>query len=456
VPLQLSGKKVLVVGLARSGAAAARLAIREGARVTVTDRRPAGELSQALVLLEGLPVSLSLGGHEERDFTAADLVVVSPGVPLTLPGIAAAQRAGIPVLGEVELASRLLEDVPVVAITGTNGKSTTTALTGRLFQEDRAAFVGGNLGTPFSDLLLSGTRFDVAVLELSSFQLEGIERFRPRVAAILNVTPDHLDRHGGMDGYIAAKARLFSNQQPGDVAVANDRDPLALAAARSSRGDVITFGFGGRASMAARDDGEVVRWTGPTGEPERYRVRSRALLGRHNRENAMAAVVCARMMGVPGPAVQRGLDGFPGLPHRLELVAARGGVEWVNDSKATNVDSTVVGLSAFPAGKPSVILLLGGRGKGAPYAPLRALFPGRVKALITLGEDAPAIERELGDLGPTASCGDLPTAVARAARLAAPGDVVLLSPACASYDQFRTYEERGETFRRLASAAPLP
>jgi UDP-N-acetylmuramoylalanine--D-glutamate ligase len=456
VPLQLSGKKVLVVGLARSGAAATRLAIREGARVTVTDRRPVGELSQAMAPLEGLPVLFSLGGHEERDFTSADLVVVSPGVPLTLPGLAAARRAGVPILGEVELAFRLLEDVPVVAITGTNGKSTTTALTGRLFQEDRAAFVGGNLGTPFSELLLSGTHFDVAVLELSSFQLEGIDRFRPKVGAILNVTPDHLERHGGMDDYVAAKARLFSNQQPGDVAVANDRDPLALAAARSSRGDVVTFGFGGRAPMAARDDGEVVRWTGPTGEPERYRIRSRALLGRHNRENAMAAVICARVMGVPGPAVQRGLDGFPGLPHRLELVAARGGVEWVNDSKATNVDSTVVGLSAFPAGKPSVILLLGGRGKRSPYAPLRALFPGRVKALLTLGEDAPAIERELGDLGPTESCGDLPTAVARAARLAVPGDVVLLSPACASYDQFRTYEERGETFRRLASAAPLP
>jgi UDP-N-acetylmuramoylalanine--D-glutamate ligase len=235
VPLQLSGKKVLVVGLARSGAAATRLAIREGARVTVTDRRPVGELSQAMAPLEGLPVLFSLGGHEERDFTSADLVVVSPGVPLTLPGLAAARRAGVPILGEVELAFRLLEDVPVVAITGTNGKSTTTALTGRLFQEDRAAFVGGNLGTPFSELLLSGTHFDVAVLELSSFQLEGIERFRPKVGAILNVTPDHLERHGGMDDYVAAKARLFSNQQPGDVAVANDRDPLAPTA-RSSAG----------------------------------------------------------------------------------------------------------------------------------------------------------------------------------------------------------------------------
>jgi len=456
VPLQLAGKKVLVVGLARSGAAAARLAAREGARVTITDQRPAIELAEALAPLEGLAVSLALGGHDERDFTSSDLVVVSPGVPLTLPAIAAARRAGVPVVGEVELAYRLLGDVPVVALTGTNGKSTTTALTGRLFQEDRAAFVGGNLGTPLSELMLSGTRFDVAVVELSSFQLEGIERFRPRVGAILNVTPDHLDRYPGMAEYASAKARIFANQQPGDVAVANERDPAALAAARSTRGDVVTFGFGPRAPMAVRDDGEVVRWTGPTGEPERYRVRSRALRGRHNRENAMAAVACARLMGVPGPAVQRGLDGFPGLPHRLELVSERGGVEWVNDSKATNVDSTVVGLSAFPAGAPSVVLLLGGRGKKAPNAPLRPLFPGRVKALLTLGEDAPAIERELGDLCPTESCGDLATAVSRAARLAVPGDVVLLSPACASYDQFRSYEERGETFRRLSSAVPLP
>ena len=456
MPLRLDGRKVLVVGMARSGAAAARLAAREGALVTVTDRRPATELQSVLAPLEGTGVRTALGGHDERDFTGADLVVVSPGVPLSLSEIAAARRAGVPVVGEVELAFRLSETVPVVAITGTNGKSTTTALTGRLFQEDRAAFVGGNLGTPYSELALAGRKVDVAVLELSSFQLEGIERFRARVGAILNVTPDHLDRYDGIDAYAAAKARLFATQQPGDVAVANERDPRALAMARSTRGDLVTFGFGPRAPLGARDDGEVLRWTGPTGEPERYHLRNRALRGRHNRENAMAAVACARLMGVPGPAVQRGLDGFPGLPHRLELVAERGGVEWVNDSKATNVDSTAVGLSAFPAGTPSVILVLGGRGKRAPYAPLRPLFPGRVKALLTIGEDAPAIEQELGDLGPTESCGDLATAVARAARLAAPGDVVLLSPACASYDQFPNYEIRGETFRRLASATATP
>jgi len=454
--LDLTGRKVLVVGLARSGAAAARLCAREGARVTVTDRRSAADLASEVRGLASSNVSLSLGGHDGRDFTSCDLVVVSPGVPLALPEIGAARRAGIPVLGEVELASRFLGEVPVVAITGTNGKSTTTALAGSLFLGDRRTFVGGNLGTPLSDLPLSGAPVDVVVLELSSFQLEAIERFRPRVGAILNVTPDHLDRYAGMAEYGAAKARLFENQQPGDVAVANERDPRALAAARSTRGEVVTFGFGPRAAMAARDDGEVLRWTGPSGDPERYLIRCRALRGRHNRENAMAAVACARIMGVPGPVVQRGLDEFPGLPHRLELVAERGGVEWVNDSKATNVDSTAVGLAAFPAGRPSVVLLLGGRGKKAPYSPLRPLFPGRVKALLTLGEDAPAIERELGDLVPTESCGDLATAVSRAALLAAPGDVVLLSPACASYDQFQSYEERGEAFRRLASAAPAP
>jgi UDP-N-acetylmuramoylalanine--D-glutamate ligase len=454
--LDLTGRKVLVVGLARSGAAAARLCAREGARVTVTDRRSAADLASEVRGLASSNVSFSLGGHDGRDFTSCDLVVVSPGVPLALPEIGAARRAGIPVLGEVELASRFLGEVPMVAITGTNGKSTTTALAGSLFLGDRRTFVGGNLGTPLSDLPLSGAPVDVVVLELSSFQLEAIERFRPRVGAILNVTPDHLDRYAGMAEYGAAKARLFENQQTGDVAVANERDPRALAAARSTRGDVVTFGFGPRAAMAARDDGEVLRWTGPSGDPERYLIRCRALRGRHNRENAMAAVACARIMGVPGPVVQRGLDEFPGLPHRLELVAERSGVEWVNDSKSTNVDSTAVGLAAFPAGRPSVVLLLGGRGKKAPYSPLRPLFPGRVKALLTLGEDAPAIERELGDLGPTESCGDLATAVSRAALLAAPGDVVLLSPACASYDQFQSYEERGEAFRRLAAAAPAP
>jgi UDP-N-acetylmuramoylalanine--D-glutamate ligase len=373
-------------------------------------------------------------------------------VPLALPEIAEARRQGVPVLGEVELAWRFLEGVPLVGITGTNGKSTTTALAGELFHQDRRAFVGGNLGTPLCELVLSGRAVDVVVAELSSFQLEGVDRLRPRVAAALNLTPDHLDRYASLDEYALSKARLFGTQQPGDVAIANARDPRTLAMAESSRGRVLTFGFGRPApagARAAEGSQEIVVRDHHGDGDERYQVRGRALRGRHNVENAMAAVLCARALGVPPAQVQAGLDGFPGLPHRLEVVRERGGVEWVNDSKATNVDSTLVALQAFEPGRPRVVLLLGGRGKGAPYAPLRALFEGRVKALLTVGEDAPTVERELGDLVPTERVGTIEAAVTRAAATTSPGDVVLLSPACASYDHFRSYEERGEVFRRL-------
>jgi UDP-N-acetylmuramoylalanine--D-glutamate ligase len=452
---ELKGRKITVVGLARSGVAAARLAAREGAAVTVTDRRTEAELAAALAALEGAGVRRALGGHDRADFEGADLVVTSPGVPPELPELQAARARGVPIWGEVELAARYLEGVPVVAITGTNGKSTTTALTGALFARHRPTFTGGNLGTPACELVLSGERVEAAVLELSSFQIDGLRLLRPRVAAILNVTPDHLDRYGTLEAYAASKARLFELQQPGDAAVANARDPMAMAMAAASRGTVHTFGFGAPAPFAARDPGgdagphgtELVLRTGAT-SPERYLLRNRALRGRHNRENAMAAALCARLLGVPGDAVQAGLDTFPGLPHRLELVAERGGVEWVNDSKATNVDSTFVGLSAFPTARPRVVLIMGGKGKGAPYAPLRSLFPGRVKALLTIGADAPKVEAELGDLCPTEPCGTLAEAVKRAARLATSGEVVLLSPACASYDQYRSYEERGDAFRR--------
>ena len=317
-------------------------------------------------------------------------------------------------------------------------------------------FTGGNLGTALSERVLSGEKLDATVCELSSYQLESIVSLRCAAATVLNVTPDHLDRYAGVEAYAAAKARLFAAQQPEDFAIANGRDGRAMAMAGASRGDRYEFSFGPPEAGAARDpggepgaNGSEIWFTRRSRGPERFHVRNRALRGRHNRENAMAAVICARLLGVPGPKVQEGLDRFPGLPHRLELVAERDGVEWVNDSKATNVDSTAVGLAAFPAGVPRVLLIMGGRGKRAPYAPLRPLFPGRVKALLTIGEDAPSIERELGDLSPTERAGTLVAAVRRAAALAQQGDVVLLSPACASYDQFKNYEDRGEAFRRL-------
>ena len=448
------------MGLARSGVAAARLLAREGARLTVTDRRTEADLAAPLAALGGIEARRALGGHDRADFEGADLVVASPGVPLALPEIALARARGVPVWGEIELAGRFLPGTPVVAITGTNGKSTTTALAGALFARDRRTFTGGNLGTPLAEHVLSGEAADVVVLELSSFQIEGLSTLRPKVAAVLNLTPDHLDRYADVDVYAAAKARLFGLQEPGDLAVANVRDERAWAMAAASRGELFTFGFGPPAPASIRDPGgepgpggaELLFSPAPGGgDPEHYLVRSRALRGRHNRENAMAAVLCARLMGVAGDAVQAGLDAFPGLPHRLELVAERAGVEWVNDSKATNVDSTLVGLAAFPPGTARLVLIMGGRGKGAPYTPLRPLFPNRVKALLTIGEDAPRVEAELGDLCPTEGCGTLGEAVHRAARLAASGDVVLLSPACASYDQFRNYEERGDAFRHLAA-----
>jgi UDP-N-acetylmuramoylalanine--D-glutamate ligase len=457
-PPTLRGKRITVVGLGRSGVAAARLCAREGASVTVTDSRTAAALGPALEALEVLPLRRMLGGHDERDFTAADLVVVSPGVPMSMAPLQAARAAGVPIWGEVELAARFLGTTPLVAITGTNGKSTTTALAGALYAEDRRAFVGGNLGTPLCEHVLSGLPADVVVAELSSFQLEGIERLRARVAAVLNVTPDHLDRYPGLDAYAAAKARLFETQQPGDFTVSNLRDERAMAMAAASRGALYTFGFGPPARAAARapdpDGPELWFYRYAAGSPERYRVANRALRGRHNLENAMAALLCARLLGVPGAAVQRGLDNFGGLPHRLELVRERNGVEWINDSKATNVDSTSVGLAAFPPGRARVVLILGGRGKHAPYQPLRALFPERVKALLTIGEDAPAIEEALSGAAPITRCGTLGDAVAHAATLAGGGDVVLLSPACASYDQFRSYEDRGERFRQLVGALP--
>ncbi len=455
----LSGKKVTVIGMARSGLAAARLCLREGAALTVTDQRTWEQVGSSLADLVAAGARRTLGGHDLADFEGADLVVVSPGVPMALPEIQAARRRGVPVWGEIELGWRFLRpELPVVGITGTNGKSTTTALTGALVGAHRPTFTGGNLGTPLCELALSGAAVEAVVLELSSFQLEGIDRFRAQVAAILNVTPDHLDRYDGLDGYAAAKGRLFATQQPGDAAVANARDERAMALAGASRGERVTFGFGPASEDSARcPDGEP----GPSGTPitfqrrgggrESYLLRNVALRGRHNRENAMAAILCARLAGTPAAVVQAGLDAFPGLPHRLERVAEGHGVEWVNDSKATNVDSTSVGLAAFPAGQARVVLIMGGRGKGAPYAPLRPLFAGRVKALLTIGEDAPAVERDLGGLVPTESCHDLAGAARRAADLAQAGDVVLLSPACASYDQYRNYEERGEAFRRLAA-----
>jgi UDP-N-acetylmuramoylalanine--D-glutamate ligase len=409
--MKIEGRTALVVGLGKSGQAAARLLKEKGANAVGADDQQvtfSGEVRQVR------PESLE----------GIDLVVASPGVPLSLPLFAEARRRGIEIVGEVELASRFIEE-PILGVTGTNGKSTTTALCGHLLESaGLRVFVGGNLGNALSNRLLDHGKLDATVCELSSYQLEGIVAFRCAAAAVLNLTPDHLDRYASLDDYAAAKARIFENQREGDRAVLNAKDPR-VSEMRTRPGVL-------RVLIDPRTD--------------KLELKAKTLRGAHNLENALAARALAQHLRIPDQALQRGLDSYPGLPHRLEPVRTLVGVEWINDSKATNVDSVEKSLTAFAG---NVILILGGRGKGAPYAPLRPLIRERVKAILTIGEDANKVADELGDLRPLHACETLPAAVEKARSLAKAGDVVLLSPACASYDQFKNFEERGEQFKAL-------
>ena len=415
--MNLSGRHALVVGLGKSGAAAAELLRARGAHVVGAD--------DADVAFEGevrkvVPESLR----------GIDLIVASPGVPLALPIFAEARARKLEVIGEIELASRFIEE-PILGITGTNGKSTTTALCGHLLSTaGLRVFVGGNLGNALANRVLGGEPLDATVCELSSYQLESIVSLRCAAATVLNVTPDHLDRYPSLDAYAAAKERIFENQRAGDSAAINEAD--ARVRAMKTNPGVRRLGFDARQPL--RIEGTTLELRVPT------------LRGAHNRENAFAACLLARHLGVSFEALQRGLHTYPGLPHRLEPIRVLDGVEWINDSKATNVDSVEKSLSAFEA---NVHIIMGGRGKGAPYAPLRQLMRGRVKTIFTIGEDAGAIASELSGVADIEACGVLSAAVLRARKCARRGDTVLLSPACASYDQFRNFEDRGDQFKAL-------
>ena len=415
--MKLSRRNALVVGLGKSGDAAAHLLRSRGAQVVGADDKD-------------LPFEGELRRVVPESLRGIDLVVVSPGVPLALPIFAEARSRGVEVIGEVELASRFIEE-PIFGVTGTNGKSTTTALCGHLLATaGLQVFTGGNLGNALSNRVLWKGTLDATVCELSSYQLESIVSLRCAAATVLNVTPDHLDRYPSLDEYAKAKERIFENQGPGDTAVINEADPR-VRAMRTNRG-VRRQLFD--AHNPLRIEGTELPLRAPT------------LRGAHNRENAYAACLLARHLGVALDALQKGLDSYPGLPHRLEPVRVLDGVEWINDSKATNVDSVEKSLTAFPG---NVHIIMGGRGKGAPYAPLRELMRGRVKTIFTIGEDAPAIASELSGVAEIEPCGALATAVFRARKRARGGDVVLLSPACASYDQFRNFEDRGDQFKAL-------
>jgi UDP-N-acetylmuramoylalanine--D-glutamate ligase len=447
------GRAVTVVGLARSGVAACRLLQALGARVTGTDARAADVLSRDARALAGEGVRLVLGGHPGEAFAAAELVVVSPGVPAGAPALEDCRARGVPVLGEVELAYRTMT-AEFVAITGTNGKTTTTALTGALMAESgRPVFVGGNIGRPLASDALDFPGDGWVVAEVSSFQLETTDAFRPRVAAVLNVTPDHLDRHGSLAAYADAKARIFRGQGPADFAVFNADDPGAAALAPRARSRVLWFSRREPVREGAWvREGWVTLRLGAGDQPV-CRVDEIRLRGVHNLENVLAATACAGALGVPPERLRAAIRAFRAVPHRIEWIRERAGVAFYNDSKGTNVDATLKALAAF---EEPIVLIAGGRDKGQRFDALAAAARGRVKAAVVIGEGRATLGPALRAVTRVEEAASMGEAVRLAAQLAAPGDVVLLSPACASFDQFRDYEHRGAVFAEEVRALPEP
>ena len=422
--MDVRGQRFLVVGLGKSGRAAARFLASRGARVVANDVRSEIDAPDELRGIE-----LALGGHPVELFTGVDRIVVSPGVP-PLDALVAAEQAGVPIASEIELASWFL-DSWVVAITGTNGKSTVTTLIGEMLQQSgRPTFVGGNLGTPLIDVVgtPAATQGGAVVVELSSFQLERVDRFRANVAVLLNVTDDHLDRYATFADYAAAKGRIFAGQTQADHAVVPADDELCRSMARAGAAKVHPF---------AADDLPV--------PPSEMKLR-----GAHNVLNACAAASAARLSGVDATGIANVLRAFPGLPHRMQHVRELDGVSFYDDSKATNVGAAVAALSGFDASR--VVLIAGGVDKGGSYAPLVDALKQQGRALVTLGEAAPLIEAAVGGALRWERAESMRDAVARACRLAQPGDAVLLAPACSSFDMYGSYAERGDDFQACVRA----
>ena len=446
--IELKGKKVLVVGLGKSGLAAALFLRHRGAQVTVSDIRSAESLAKEIPALIEEGIMVEAGGHGLLTFRRQDLIVVSPGVPLDTPELVQAKNFGRPVIGELELAARFLKG-KILAITGSNGKTTTTALTGEILKEaGLPTLVAGNIGVPVVGLIEESSDDTWSVLEVSSFQLESTEEFHPAIAVILNITPDHLDRHGTFENYAMAKERIFAAQGGGDSLVLNADDARTEAASVRSHAPVSWFSAKHPVSPGAWvENGWVVYRAVHEGAAEQIMpVEKIPLKGEHNVENVLAAVCAARLAGVQADVIARAIEKFQAVEHRLEYVDTINGVEYYNDSKATNVDATEKAVAAFAGG---IHLIMGGKDKGSPYTPLAELLRKRVRALYTIGAAAPLIEAQLRGTVPMHSCGTLANAVKAATAGARPGDVVLLAPACSSYDQFENYEQRGHVFKQL-------
>jgi UDP-N-acetylmuramoylalanine--D-glutamate ligase len=440
----LSGKSVLVVGMARSGLGAVKFLARQGAAVVVSDNRPAEVLGPEIQLLKESRVDWEAGGHTDKVFSKAELIVVSPGVPLTLPVLQSAQEAGKEIISEIELASRYLEG-KIIAITGTNGKTTTTTLVGEILKT--AGFpvlVGGNIGTPLISLVESSTPQTWSVVEVSSFQLEAVPSFRPHIAVILNITPDHLDRYASFEAYAEAKFQVFRNQTEFDFAVLNQEDPNLQREAERLRSPVLWFSASREVPRGAYFDGSHIVLKSPDRSESIVARGEVPLKGSHNLENVAAAIVVAHLAGVAPAGIADGIGNFKAVEHRLEPVAEFRGVHFFNDSKATNVDATIKALEAFDSG---VILILGGRDKGGNFRVLSPLIRQRVRSLVLLGEASSTIRSQLTGTAPMLQAENMKDAVRLSFQEAKSGDTVLLAPACASFDMFQNYEHRGREFK---------
>lgn len=448
--MELKNKRVLVVGLGKSGLAAALFLRDRGARVTVSDTRSAGALGDQIPALLDAGIMVEAGGHGLLTFRRQDLIIVSPGVPLDTPEVKQAVQLGLTVIGELELASRFLIG-EIVAITGSNGKTTTTTLLGQIFADaGMRTQVGGNIGLPVIDLIAESNPETWNVLEVSSFQLETTVDFRPKIALVLNITPDHLDRHKTFERYAAAKARITACQGPTDYLVLNAEDKATQMVAAKTKAQIYWFSALRQIKQGAFVYGESIFFLAQEGgKPDPVLpVAEITLKGAHNIENVLAAVCAARLAGISNKVIRATVARFHAVEHRLELVKTVAGVEYYNDSKATNVDATMKAIASFPRG---VHLILGGKDKDSDYTLLAPLLGERVKAVYTIGSAAEKIEQELAGVVKMVSAGTLSEAVAQAAKSAERGDIVLLAPACSSFDQFENYEQRGHAFREAVS-----
>ncbi len=439
------GKKALIIGLARTGVAAARLLARMGARATVTDMKKESELAR---FTGELPENVKkiFGGHDGVTIGDYDLAVISPGVPWDASLPLSIRGAGIKLVSEIELAFTLLL-APVIAITGTNGKTTTTTLIGLMLEEGgNKTYVGGNIGAPLSDAV--DMEKDWVVSEVSSFQLEGIRSFRPRIGLILNITPDHLDRHKTMEVYTALKARIFENQSEGDTLILNAQDSVTRSLLPDASVQTLWFGLRRHGKNGAWiEDGRAIASVGPS-KVELFEVKDLQIPGVHNLENALAASLAAFIAGVGPDHIKKVIKSFRGLAHRMEMVDEIEGVTFLNDSKGTNVDATIKSLSGY---NKNVVIIAGGSSKGASFAPLARAIRAHAKGAVLTGETAPAITAALGGFTPVKTAEDMGEAVASAKAMCAPGDFVLLSPACASFDMFKNYEDRGDKFKEAVA-----